>query len=174
MDNNELLAAISNLTQDIVPFWDLAMVIAYIIGGATVVAGLCILVKGGRQAYGAASTIVGTLLLSLPSILDAASQTLFQSDAPKGLSVASSGTGVDSVFITFAVTVSTLTGLIAVIKSLGMFSKIGSGSGGSMANAATFFFAGILCMNITTVMQALGSSVGGIFQQVVNRLFTGG
>lgn len=175
MGDTELLTAITNLTQDIIPFWDLAMIFAYIIGAITVVVGFCVLGKGGRPAFGIASCIFGTLLLGLPTILDAASQTIFQSDAPKGLSVVSSGGGADTVFITFSTTVAVLTGLIAVIKSLTMFSKIGSGSSGaSMAHAVTYFVAGILCINITTVTLALGSSVGGTFQQVVNRLFTGG
>jgi hypothetical protein len=175
MGGNELLAAIANLTQELAPFWDLAMVVAYLAGLCISVIGFLTLTRDGQRGTGVACLIFGALLLGLPTIMDAASQTLFNMDAPKGLSTAAPGGGADRVFIAFAVAVAALIGVIAVIRSLIMASKIGSGTSNAGAGPAiVYFVAGILCINLVTVTRILGASIGGVFHDVVTRLFGAG
>jgi hypothetical protein len=152
------------------------MIIAYLVGFCISVAGWFVLTREreGQRGYGIACIICGALLLGLPTILDAASQSIFNSSAPKGLSTAAPGGGADRVFIDFAVAVAGLIGLIAVIRSLIMASKIGSGSDNNKGAAIVFFVAGIACINLVTLSHALANSIGGVFQDVVNRLFGAG
>ena len=179
MDGNELVRALGALGEDLGPYWDLAFLVAYIIGLCGVIAGFFIIWQssgqhgGGHLGAGLAAVIVGVLLLGLESILDAGSQTLFQEDAPKNLSAVNFGSSADAAFLTFAVRVTMLVGLCGIIKGLTMFKHIGEGSGGSKYNAATFFFAGIICINIVTFTKAFGNTVGGVLQDVITRLFGG-
>jgi hypothetical protein len=172
--NNELLQALANLTADIAPFWDLILTLSYIGGAIFVVAGLMAMAGSGRQGRGAGSVVVGTLLLGLPAIMDAASQTLFNAQAPRGLSMMGSGGGPGDTFVLFAVRVAQLTGLIGLVKGLSLLRNAGDGRGGGIAHGATYVTAGILCINIVPFMRAVGGSIGGMFQQVVTRLFGGG
>jgi hypothetical protein len=174
--DNELLRAIANITNDIAPFWDLIFIVAYILGGVSVVVGLFMFGKGGQgHGTGWAMCVFGALLLGLPAVLDAVSQTLFLADAPAGLATgAGGGGGVEDTFVRFAVTIARLTGLCGVVKGLAMLRRVGSGSESNIGHAIIFIVAGVICVNIVTFMNALGVSVGGTFQQVVSRLFAGG
>jgi hypothetical protein len=175
--DNELLRAIDNITNDIAPFWDLIFVVAYILGGVSVLSGLFMFGRDKGQGHGAgyATIVFGTLLLGLPTVLDTVSQTLFLADAPAGLAGSGGGGGgVEDTFVRFAVTIARLTGLCGVVKGLAMLRKVGSGSESNAGHAVIFIVAGVICLNIVTFMNALGVSVGGTFQQVVSRLFAGG
>jgi hypothetical protein len=174
--DNQLLEAMRRITGELAPFWDLSLVLAYIIGAVSVVAGLFILAREREQKSGAyAAIIFGALLLGLPTVLDFVSQTLFEQNAPQALSSGTVGGGADDVFVAFAVRVAQLVGLVGFIKGLCILTKIGANrdGGGSVSHAVTYMTAGIVCINIVVFIRLLGDTIGDTFQQVVNRLFAG-
>jgi len=175
--SNELVQALGNLNSELGPFWELLHTIAYLIGAGLVIAGLFVLSRGQggiHFAKGAASVVVGLLLLGLPSVMDMGSQTIFQENAPKGLQEVQGkipGNGPETVFIKVAVGIVMLVGLYGCITGICMLKSIGEGSGGSKYHAATFVVAGIICINILTFIKMLGASIGGVFLSTVQRLF---
>jgi hypothetical protein len=174
MNGGELLRAINAFNENLGPFWDLFVVAAYLIGLCFVVGGLFLLQRNAGQSGGysapVAMFIAGMALLSLESMLDAVSQSLFQQDAPRSLSTVSTGGGADAAFINFAVRVAQLVGLYGSIKGVVMLGHIGNGSGGSKYSAWVFIVGGCCCINIVNLSTALGNSVGGVLRDVITRL----
>lgn len=67
-----------------------------------------------------------------------------------------------------------LVGLYAVIKGISLFkTHAQTHQPGMFWSATVFLVMGIICINCETFMLMLGRSIGGTFQEIVSKLFTG-
>lgn len=173
MDSN-ILQIIANLDQVLDPYWGLLFAIAYISGFCVLVGSLaylrhCVQTKNpvGGGLTGAAC---GVLLLSLPTVLDGVSHSIFNAQTPIFSSVPA-GNGVDAVWIRFSIRVVRLVGLYAVIKGILIFrANARSPQGGAFWRGAVHFVMGAICINMVTFMRALAISAGGVLKDIIFKL----
>lgn len=177
--NSDLMQAIANISENLGPFWDLFHVIAYIIGAFMLVGSLLYMRSQGhgghQQGIGGAfiGMVCGVLLLALPTLLDALSNTIFEASAPTSLSSVSGGSGADGVFIKFAIRVIMLVGLYAVIKGITMLKDHArSQQGGALWSATVHLVMGIICINVEIFMRVLAESIGGVFKDITLKLLS--
>lgn len=180
---DDLLQMLGNMSQQLGPLWNLMLLAAYL-AGLLFVGGSLLHIKraashhGGMGQHhtgaGIAGIVCGVFLLSLPTFLDVASMSLFQQSAPDGLTRVSGGSGPDQAFIKFSITIVMLVGLYAVIKGISLFkTHAQTHQPGMFWSATVFLVMGIICINCETFMLMLGRSIGGTFQEIVTKLFTG-
>ncbi len=127
--------------------------------------------EGGRPLFPAiAGLACGALLLSFTSLLDALSLSLFQASAPRDLSSVEVGSlgGLESL-VRLALGLVMLVGAWQRAKGLVLLRASALG-GNTFWPGLTHLFGGVLCLNVRAFMLALGGTMGGPFQELVQTL----
>ena len=165
--NSDLLQVLTNIVNDLgAPLFEALYWVSYAVG-LIVFGGSWLIPLSGRGNIGSAlrGIIAGACLLSFPTILDALSETLFQSSAPDMLALAGA--------VNFSVWAMRILGAGAVAKGI-YLAKQGSGPNGSSGTyrAAIYCTSGTVLLNCVAAARAFGITAGGIVQDVINKLLS--
>lgn len=177
---------IERIVISLYPWWQTVHIVAYLMGIFLVVAGLVAFASVGRiphmgaskpGAIAVSSTLAGVMLLSLPQLLDTLNYTIF-TNAPEGfISYSLTTPGVIAAkkmyaqYRIFSLAVIKLLGLIAVIYGTTLLA--GSSQRPTQLGRGIFFWiAGCLSLNIEKIMLAIGASVGGTFDTIIQKFLT--
>ena len=171
---SDLLEACENLAESLEPFYPL-------IRATSVLAGFCVLglaLLGLRRASEErrsvlpylAALMIGGMLVSFTSVLDALTMSVFAESAPSGLSSVTVGSaGGLEAMVELAVIVVMLVGAYQIVKGLVMLKEAAFG-GRNFWPAATHILGGVICFNIRTFMLVLGNTVGGTLDETIRAL----
>ena len=172
--NSDLLQVLTNIVNDLgAPLFEALYWVSYAVG-LIVFGGSWLIPLGGRGNIGLAlrGIIAGACLLSFPTILDALSETLFQSSAPDMLA-STGGSSPLAGAVNFSVWAMRILGAGAVAKGI-YLAKQGSGPNGSSGTyrAAIYCTSGTVLLNCVAAARAFGLTAGGIVQDVINKLLS--
>ncbi len=171
---SDFLEACANMAQNLQPFYPLVRVTSVLAGFALMGLALAGLKRAGDEHRAAlpqlAVFLVGALLASLTSVVDALTLSVFAQSAPTDMSSVSVGSlGGLEPMIRLAVTIVMLVGAYQVVKGLVLLKEAALGAR-TFWPATTHILGGVLCLNIRTFMLALGSTVGGTLESSVRAL----
>lgn len=171
---------LKNLTDEIVAVWPLVFPIVYFVGFVIVGIGVMRLVRAGDPnamltgrsgvAVAFAAIFAGVALLNIRLFMDAGAQTFFREPSLGMLEVRPKGNDLDALYLTFAVALIQLMGLIAQARGLMQISRAGQEQG-AIATGATRIVGGILAVNLPTVIRVIGDTAGGTVGAMVDRFF---
>jgi hypothetical protein len=121
--------------------------------------------QGGR-GRALAALASGALLVNLPELIDALSQTLFSADslsplaysAPKGHSAGS--------LVKVSVLAIGLIGLIGVARGAYLL-RLSPAEGGGLPRALVHMIGGVVCVNLTEFLRLLAAALGGDAQALL-------
>lgn len=158
---------LTNIAEQMPYLWDMVTGAAYITGFFLVILGLHHLKRAGEQHGGQGgglksalmSLVVGVILIFSPSSLESAVATFFGSNAPLSYP---SGSGAFYQLGAVLVAIIQFFGLVAFIRGLMHFHKLGSGHAqpGTFGKGMTHLIGGVLCMNILGTASVIGSTLG--------------
>lgn len=178
--NNETL---TNIINNIMPWWNTFYVFGLLIGFFYVVKSLVEFGSSGKRGgqAGPSSYIMtfvgGLLLLNTYGFLDVATQTVFLTNSSTGLNevgLSSSGTGGNekfALYLKLSYMLVMMVGLYGYIKGAMLFSAAGK-QGEKTGPAIAHLVGGSLAINIDKVILSLGAMLGGGFQSTVNSVFS--
>jgi hypothetical protein len=169
---------LNNLVLALGQIWPAIPIIAYFTGIVLIITGL---VKFAQcmpgQRWGAFATIVvGTLLVSLPSVLDAIAFSLFQQKSLHELTYSGINSSSQAApYLKAGIAIAMTVGLFSVCKGLWLISVASkAGDPSTPWRAINHCVFGVCCINIVTFVQALGAAFGGNVQSTITSLFSGG
>lgn len=152
---------LKNAAQIVSAFWHPVIISAYAFGFVFAAVGVYNFSKIGRKGYAFTALVIGALLLNLPTFLNIFSQSLLAVNSPTELTYQAPNSDY-SAYITLGVKIVQFVGLIAVIRGLIMWKESANKDDSDLIYSGfTFFFGGILCLNILKVLEYLASWLGG-------------
>ena len=170
-DAGILLENIINLLN---AYWNPILTCLYLVGFTSIVIGLVLIATGhkrGSYSPGAASFLFGILLLNLVPLLKAATVSCFNTTSALSMFGGSWEVEGNDILIKCAVAVVQFVGFLFAIKGIWKIKNSIHAGDGYLWHGVAHFFGGIACLNITLLIKALGVSLGGPMQTVVNFAF---
>lgn len=170
---------LKNLIPHLQAFWDPIIHFAWMIGVFLIIGGTAVVGRmRANPAYAQKAVIpimtilVGFLLINVASSMDTATWTLFQVNAPTGLSyMPPNPASVESVYVQFAVYVVQLVGAFGFIYGIMIWRRLGDGSGQySFWRGLTHVIGGTLSLNVVVFAHYLGSSMGAQVNSVLTSI----
>ena len=185
--NSDAIQAITNLTAELKLIWPIIMKLMSFVGFLFVASALLISMSPQytmmmRSAMsGMPSKVamtffgVGILLIQIPSFLFHLSDTIFNNSSLSLLSYTALTTGVSQtgnlgVFLNFFVAVVMFVGLISTLKGLIGYAVQGGNAQALLSTIMHLGF-GAMCINCKLIMQAVGASLGGVYQSNIDKFF---
>ena len=171
---SDLLAACARLASELQHFYPLIRTVSILAGFVFLGAALVQLKASGEERRsswpGLCALLVAGLMLSLTTVMDALTMSLFRTSAPADLASVSVGSaGGLEPMIRLAVTIVMVVGAYQIVKGLVMLRESASRAH-VFWSAITHIVGGILCLNIRTFVLALGSTMGGSVEEVARVL----
>ena len=171
---SDFLQACANIAQSLQPFYPLVRTTSVLAGFAIMGLSLAGLKRAGERPKPAlpqlAAFLVGALLASITSVVDALTMSIFAQSAPTDMSSVSVGSvGGLEPMVRLAITIVMLVGAYQVVKGLVMLKEAAFGAR-TFWPATTHILGGVLCLNINTFMLTLGATVGGTLDSTVRAL----
>ena len=168
-----LANAANNIVKDLGgasgPFYILFVTFTYLAGLAMTFTGIKGLTRQDTPKGGAiAAIMIGVMLLSLPTLLNMFSQSIFDADAQSIISDVPTGTNKVSfttkAFIHFAIFMVQVVGFVAVyrgLKTLADVSLTHQRQPEQVRAAWIYLFAGVLCINILGTIKLVAATAAG-------------
>ncbi len=116
--------------------------------------------------------VFGAAMINIGYSADIISNSIFMSVSSTGFSYTPKSSGPLGEYSTFVMYAMALLGLYGLGRGLYQLSKVAEEKKG-LASGITHVVGGILCLNLDLLLNAAGSSMGGVVQSVVN-VITGG
>ena len=169
-----LLAACSAIAESLQPFYPLVRVTSVLTGFLIMGMALAGMRRAPEERRSAlphlAALIIGALLASFTTVVDALTMSVFATSAPHDMSSVSVGSaGGLEPMVRLAVTIVMLVGAYQVVKGFIMLKEAAFGAR-NFWSATTHILGGVLCLNIRTFMLVLGSTVGGTLEDSIRTL----
>lgn len=171
--SSEFLEACTNLAEALLPWWDAIVVASVFTGFAVAGVSLAQLHRRGedrRPPGGAlAGLLFGGCLASWTAIVDMLTGSFF-SEGPGSILSVTGGGGEMAPVIRLSIVIVMLVGAYQVTKGLVLLKMHADGQC-AFWPAVTHLAGGCLCINVEQLMVALGTTLGGPFQSMVNTIF---
>jgi len=185
--NSDAIQAIANLTAELKLIWPIIMKLMSFVGFLLVATSVLASMSPQytmmmRSAMGGlpnkmSLTLfgVGVLLIQIPTFLYHLSDTIFNNSSLSLLSYTALTTGVTQtgnlgVFLNFFVAVVMFVGLLSTIKGLIGYAAQGGNAQALLSTIMHLGF-GAMCINCKLIMQAVGASLGGVYQSNIDKFF---
>lgn len=158
------------------PWWHTLHLLALLIGLALVIASLVSAAAKGRSRQGGLHAPIltffaGIFLLNISGLMDAVAFSMFGTSSAHSLIAYASGAGhVSGPMVQFAIMLVQLVGFYGIIRGVLLLSHSGSDSRAA-GPALVHILGGAIAVNIVTVLNVLGATVGGGIQSAITRMF---
>jgi hypothetical protein len=162
------LDALANLASHLEAWWTPIISLAALIGLWLTATGLIALSSKSQGGRGRALAALasGALLVNLPELMDALSQTLLSNDSLSPLSYAAPKSHSASSLVKAAVLAIGLVGLIGVARGAYLL-RLAPAEGGGLPRALVHMAGGVVCVNLPEFLRILAAALGGDAQALV-------
>lgn len=175
MDQSSQEQFISNVTKIVTSLWPLLIYIIIFTG--IVLCGWSVwsfiqAQKDGRKGTGYIATfIAGVFMVSINAMLNASSESFFNTSSPASLTLhmTSNAGGEYGQVMALLFDFLALVGLYAYYRSFQLFREWGEDRH-AIGPALWHFAGGVAMVNAQTLLQALGISLGGLFQSAIQHI----
>lgn len=168
--SGDTLIILKNLVENLQPVWGFIQIVAYVMGfiiGVTAIVSL----REGKGFGSLISFFAGAALVSLPSILDSISLTIFNTSSIQALSYSRIDDSPTQWYVTLGIYLIQLVGLMGVIKAgylLAINRKLNDPTIGPKVLGHAI--GGTCCINIVGLLHSLGATLGGSAASSINAL----
>ena len=182
MDPDESgLMNLPRMTEAVLSFGPVINIVAVVIGILLIAASLVWMARLKRQQPGSSNAmsgvigmmIVGGLFLSMPALIDAFANTVFENNMRTSTLELLEGGGDDlrgapesftDQAILFGIAVIAVVGLVGFVRGwllINAISRSGTGPGRSYGHAIVLIIGGILAINLPVTLRVLAATIGG-------------